>query len=106
MKDEIIEYLEGLASGTIEPPDKEFGLCYSLKQEGLHIPRLSQIFESWDRFSGDPDHPVPHPKKETKIDACRKYHKTANLWKGKYGRLRKELCQYVADYIAENGLLD
>lgn len=103
MKERIIKYLEGLASGTIEPWDVEQGLCYSLEQEGLHIPKLGKIIETWDKYSGDDDYPVPDPA-EAEADPYLKYHNTADIWTGEYGELRRELCQYIADYIKENRL--
>lgn len=102
MEERIIKYLEGLANGTIKPYDEEHGLCACLEEKGLKIPRLSQIFESWDKCSGNTIYPVPDPEGET--DSCTKYRNTSDMWGGKYGELRKELCQFIADNVRDNGL--
>ena len=102
MEQEIIEYLEGLARGVIELTDTRVGLCSCLSEEGLKIPRLSRIFESWSKYSGDIAFPVPDP--EGRGDAYTKYRQAGDMWEGDYGDLRKELCQYLADHIKENGL--
>lgn len=102
MKERIIEYLEGLANNTVKPANIEHGLCVCLAKERLKIPRLSKILGLWDKCSGNTIYPVPDPEGE--VDACTKYLNTSNMWVGEYGKLRKELCQHVADYIKENGL--
>jgi len=102
VEEAIIIFLEGLANGTIEPIDTMLGLCSCLSEEGLKIPEMRQIMENWDSFSGSALYPVPDPAGE--LDACTKYQSTSDMWGGEYGKLRKELCQYLADHIKENGL--
>ena len=99
---EIIEYLKGLASGTIKPADTRLSLCCCLEQEGLRIPKLSQIFESWSKYSGDIAYPIPDPKGWG--SAYTKFCRAGDMWEGEYGDLRRELCQYIADYIKEHGI--
>ena len=75
-----------------------------LDEEGIKTPKMGRIFESWDGFSGNTVCPVPDPAGE--LDAGTKYQNTSDMWTGEYGKLRMELCQYVAGFIKENGLLE
>ena len=99
----VVDYLEGLARGTIEPESFKGGLCFCLETKGIKIPKLKQIFKSWSKFSGEVSYPVPDPYNKRAIAAYERFHESSGMWEGEYGKLRKELCQYVADYIKDHG---
>lgn len=113
---EFVEWLEGLADGSIQPFDEECGLCYQIeevydgymtydfKDKWDDLIEIDDIYESWDKFSGIQGYPVPAPNNEEGIlcpkDIYTSYaHNDLSKWEGAYGDLRKELCQHVANEL-------
>lgn len=116
---EIIEWFEGLADGSVEPFDVKSGLCSQIDvvcsvymtNEFIfkwdELIEIEEIYESWDKFSGRHRYPVPAPEGEDAVDGItcpeevyQDYGEyNLNMWKGAYGDLRKELCQHVANEL-------
>lgn len=94
----VIEYLEGLSDGSIEPSLPGVGTCTNLTQKFGYqaVDQFSKLSIEWEKFSGDKTFPVPHPEM-TSENAY--YH--VNLWTGEYGDNRRELCAFVAKRMRE-----
>ena len=53
---------------------------------------LRTLFETWPKYSGDVDYPVPSPSKDW--SAAKQYGMVADMWAGEYGELRLELLNH------------
>lgn len=116
---ELINWFEGLADGSIKPFNVDYGICYQIdevyenymtdelisKWDGLI--NLYDIYGSWDKFSGRHCYPVPAPECEDGVEgvtcpeAMYDYYSynDLNMWEGDYGDLRKDLCRHIAKEI-------
>lgn len=74
--------------------DRKVGICGRLS-DASHI---SQFFKYWDRYSGDPNFPVPYT--DNKVSPIRAYTEKP-LWRGQYGKLRKELLDFCIQKVTE-----
>lgn len=90
----------------LRPVGKRAGICYSVDQVLRHqetdrYSKMEQLFVSWPKFSGRMVYPVPSP-----WGNCPQYEffeSGALKWSGEYGRLRKELLDYMITSLeAEN----
>lgn len=98
-----IDLLRALGTGAAYPRNTIYGICAEIKRlEGAclitqnaveHI--CDHMMQLWPKYSGNRIYPVPHPTK-TPVKA---FIHTDNLWIGKYGALRKELCLWLADQL-------
>lgn len=93
---EMIEHLEALGRGEIDPSDISEGICYEIKNKfgyrnAIHIDYFAQL---WPKYSGDSLFPVPCP---VGGKPHLRYNKTNDLWNTKYGALRRELCLFIAE---------
>lgn len=104
----IIKTLREWGNGQ-EPLFDSVGLCGNL----VHLCDLGQAaiddllgeaFRSWPNYSGSREYPVPDPEAPSnKAAADRIYYNHYNLWDDSpYGKLRRELCLYVADWLEAN----
>lgn len=115
---ELIDWFEGLADGSIKPFDVECGLCSQI--DGVYVDymtdafiaewdeliEMDDIYKSWDKFSGRHCYPVPAPECEefTTCPEVRYDHylsNNLNMWEGEYGNLRKDLCRHVAKELSK-----
>ena len=104
MKEEyrkLIVYLLGLEDGSETPVYTKGGIC-NVIQSVFNIHKeeigLEEIFKSWEHWSGITEFPISDPYKwNRKPDKV--YMRTENLWVGKYGKLRRELCGHVANEL-------
>lgn len=97
---ELIEHLEGLASRKIEVNNKKAGLCNELQVEFHLSPMFIQYYvEDWPHFSGDVTYPVPPSSGNMK--PWETYHYTKNKWAYNQGKLRRNLCQHIANKLRE-----
>ena len=94
-KQEVIEFLEGLAEGSI--PLVGYGVCYNLYKEFCYtFERLPEFFCSgWSEWSGDKTFPVPHPDYEAQYG----FYSSREHWKGEYGASRKRFCLYLVEQL-------
>lgn len=100
------------------------GLCYlvSGRLNGQkYTEKLAETFQSWEHYSGNPVYPVPFPVNRGNI-LSRMYYRvrkwlyvyvdgwpveflpfrafgTMNLWKGEYGKLRKDLLDHAIIHL-------
>lgn len=93
----LIAHLRGLADGSIKPNNPSLGLCQNI---AFYFPAcmvdVIYHFISWDKFSGDPALPVPHPTMLPVVAYCN----LLNLWgDDEYGDNRRDLCRHCADCI-------
>ena len=98
----VINYLRGLASGK-SPLVVSEGICVNLSDkcykcvlDAHHLISYHAIY--WDKYSGDETYPVPSTDHLTNSDAYW-YNIHSNLWIGKYGALRRDLCGFIADRL-------
>lgn len=97
-KKQVINYLFRLGKGQIDPVSRKHGICYSLEiLFGVDYFDLVDLTARWELFSDDITYPVPSPNK--KISSAEYYHRTKDVWIGRYGKLRKELCLFLADQL-------
>lgn len=93
---DLIAHLHALGNGKIQPMNFEEGLCQEIKNkfgyEALH--HVHYFAPTWEHYSGNELFPVPDPDGLTPAQI--RYYKTRNLWAGSYGKLRKDLCIYIA----------
>lgn len=116
---ELINWFEGLADGSIKPFDNEFGLCSQIDDiygdymtdefigECYDLIDMDDLYASWDKFSGRHCYPVPAPICEDAVEdiTCPEgvydyyMNNDLNMWEGAYGDLRKDLCLHVANEL-------
>ena len=89
----LIEELNGLADGSIEPESEYCGVCNHLIDRGLDETLFCFIATLWPKYSGYLDYPVRNGYED--------YQYVATKWDGELGRLRRDLCTFVADWLAE-----
>jgi len=90
-----IERLRELANGDA-PENTCVGLCGEMKPYPIiNIPILA---EGWSKHSGSKFYPIPATSSPD-CSALDEYSRTMNLWCGKQGELRRELCSYIADKL-------
>ena len=97
MKEQIVKYLRDLGNYIIDPEEEHYGICFNLSQE---FPKLRNAYDivseaavGWEHHSGLRSFPVPYI-----------YQPTFEYWscESPVGRLRRDLCLYVADWIEDN----
>ena len=100
--------LEALRTIDIDAPSR-LGICphvvnylndshyYHISCIGV-VDFLGQYFESWPKFSGNPDYPVPHPSLPPREAFARctegKFNKDTE-----YGRNRRELLAFLIEQL-------
>jgi len=98
---DAIKRLRELADGAY-PKNPCVGLCCEMKQYKIvNVPILA---EGWSNHSGNKFYPIPASKHD--CSPLEEYSRTMNLWGGSQGKLRRELCAYIADKLAERGAND
>lgn len=106
----FLQLREGLKASlvaTLQNPDPAKGICSHVLDNNEDSVRLSamleQLFRSWPKYSGNYLFPVPAPDKDegegSESFAFESATLEATLWKGEYGALRKELCQWCIDNV-------
>lgn len=99
---EMVDYVRGLGNGTIKPEFLDDGLCGNFYMKfKAHLHRVFDYYgccDAWPKFSGNYNYPVPYS-----IEPCTAYL-TSCLWSDDYGKLRREFCLHVADFM--EGLLN
>ena len=76
------------------------GICANVNRAlyklGLHdvdfITELHALFETWHKYSGDSDYPVPSLCKDWSAEV--QYYRAEDMWAGEYGELRIELLNH------------
>lgn len=100
-KQAIINYLEGLSSGEVEPIQLKYGICYHLYsmfrfRSVRYVEFIPQyLCKEWPEWSGDTGHPIVHPDHS----AREAFYLCEDLWSGEYGASRKRLCKFLAEEL-------
>jgi len=94
-----IERLRELAAGASPVVGAYAGLCYEMKRYAIDVKILAL---GWNKHSGDKFYPIPATSKKG-ISPFTEYLRTMDLWSGEQGRLRRELCSYIADKLEKAG---
>jgi len=95
----------------IGPIDDFCGICHNLpmmtddlndesyEHDGWYYSEdlLHELFETWPKFSGDIEYPVPSDLEDESPRNA--YDMRANLWVGAYGDLRKELLDHCINEL-------
>jgi len=89
-----VERLRELAAGA-SPESTCVGLCSEMKQYPIKVQTLAL---GWSKHSGNECFPIPATGGQ-EYDALDAYSWTMNLWSGEQGKLRRELCSYIADKL-------
>lgn len=96
----VVDHLRDLGEGTIQPQQKNIGICPILTLE-FDVWDLYDSFEQLPGFSGHRVFPIKHPT----LDPMYAYLNSKNLWADdEYGDNRREACLYLADWIEDNYL--
>lgn len=111
MNKALIEHLRGLGTGEITPLwGGAFGICdelVNLHKRGCisssEMQHCSRLMQDWPEFSGDPEFPVPSADSQLNEEGA--FLDSENLWSGKYGDNRKQLCLWLADQLEKEGYL-
>jgi len=95
-KQEVIEFLGGLADGSTKPAYG--GICYALWKEFRgDIGQIPDFFCSgWEEWSGDIDFPVPYPEYGAEQGF---YFSKGKYWESEYGASRKRFCLYLVEQL-------
>lgn len=86
-------------------PLPSYGICGNLPLSYAAVgDLLGEAFRSWPNYSGNQAYPVPDPKAPSdKAAASIIYESRRDLWDySPYGKLRRELCLHVADWLEAN----
>lgn len=98
-KQDIINCLEGLSSGEVQPRNVRYGICYHLYnmfRSVRYVEFVPAYFcKEWSEWSGNANHPIVHPDHSAK-DA---FYVCEDLWSGGYGASRKRLCKFLAEEL-------
>jgi len=89
-----IERLRELAAGA-PPALTHAGLCRDMEQYQINVRSLA---EGWGKHSGDKFYPIPATSNQEN-SAQDEYSRSMDLWAGEQGKLRRELCSYIADKL-------
>jgi hypothetical protein len=95
----------------VGPVDEYCGICHNLStmtdgiKEKSYVydewyyseELLHELFETWPKFSGDIEYPIPYLDGE--MTPRQAYKNIENLWKGPYGDLRKELLDHCINEL-------
>ena len=101
----VINYLRRLQNGA-DPKNVEDGICFNLSRKMFKCLEdinsisvfISEYSEDWPRFSGDRCYPVPADD-GTGCAWAYWHNEDKNLWIGKYGEDRRDLCGHIADRL-------
>lgn len=95
------------ASGAVTPTLTTSGICGNLNIGGDGAYLVAELAAGWAHHSGSSNFPVPDPAPGSRKDffadtelACMIYCRVMDLWAGKYGELRRDLCRYMAEKVA------
>jgi len=91
---DAIERLRELAAGA-PPALTHAGLCREMEKYPITITILAK---GWDKHSGDKFYPIPATSNQEN-SAHDEYSRCMDLWGGEQGKLRRELCSYIADKL-------
>ena len=92
---ELVELREKVIHGQHNPI---FGICTNLR---AYVP--TDLFRKWPKFSGNNAFPVPAPRWSFfRGDARSKYTRTNDKWVGRYGKLRRELLDWLIEETAKD----
>jgi len=97
---DAIKRLRELAAGAY-PENTCAGLCCEMHEYQINVKRLAK---GWSKHSGDKFYPIPASNHDR--SPFEEYSRTMNLWGSSQGKLRRELCAYIADKLAERGAND
>jgi len=89
-----IERLRELAAGA-SPLWACAGLCCEMEKYAIDVKSLA---EGWNKHSGDKFYPIPATS-DKGISPLTEYSRCMDLWGGEQGKLRGELCAYIADKL-------
>jgi len=103
LKRKIIKHLKQLADDSRDPLNLEEGICDEIKYTfgGEVALKIKGLMPYWKKYSGNPLYPVPC---SVGGDPKLRYVNTKDLWRGNYGKNRKELCLYLAKVLESNEL--
>lgn len=97
---EILERTKHRSTGRVS-----HGACILLIDAGLYPQPFLNIAEHWEHHSTRNLYPVPHPDhredNERRFSAAKWAFEELHPWQGEYGKLRRDLCQFVAREIRE-----
>ncbi len=97
-KKKLIEALKQLIGGKI--PNEYCGICSNVRHiTNIYCSEYNKYFLTWKHFSGDDLYPVPSPNKKYYPSIC--YSKRIDMWTGKYGELRKDLCKHIIKQLSK-----
>ena len=94
----LINHLNALGNGEIEPVENHLGLCDEISLSFGHrkLQVVKGYFKDWEFFSGSVAFPVPH---DTMSDTDA-YFFSGNLWaNNEYGDSRRLLCNFLANEL-------
>lgn len=99
----LIDYLQGIADGAAKV-NKSLGLCShvaSLYPEYSEIfdNAMRQVCKTWKHYSGDNLFPIYMPRFINPANAFIKADKHGTMYKGEYGRRRRELAGLIAEEL-------
>jgi hypothetical protein len=93
--------LECLLKVKRQKKERSWGICYSVltaakldQVSGINhlVDKLDALFETWPKFSGDSEFPVPSPL--ISIPDKEEAYIRLPKWTGRYGRLRIQLLNH------------
>ena len=94
---DLIEYLEALGNGSLQPHNSIEGVCSSVHNEFIHAFNFGDLYkdfiDQWEHFSGSEDYPVPGGKHG--------FFTIALKWENEQGEYRRDLCLFVARKLRE-----
>lgn len=77
--------------------------CYLVRSTSIEY--LMDIAKKWPKYSGNPHYPVPFPNSISEKNATEQaehaYELTDSLWVGEYGKLRRELLNFLIQNIED-----
>jgi hypothetical protein len=105
-----IEFFRALENGG-SPRDRTLGICAEYKSEfrssmNVDLDAHGIDLTDWPHYSGEEYFPVP-PTDGRLTDtpsmsaAEKQFMRTCDLWSGKQGDLRRDLCGWIADRLGE-----
>lgn len=74
------------------------GAWYDVTGQSLRL-WFKEVLRDWPHYSGKSHYPILPVQAVTPIEEFDRARRLNKLWKGEYGRRRKELCGLMADYL-------
>jgi hypothetical protein len=77
----------------------QYGICHLFSKARLDAEHFSRIAQLWPKHSTNFFYPVPSPTYPNSWVQAKAIFDTIPSWSGEYGKLRRELCLFVAARI-------